>query len=220
MKKTIIAILLLTFPLMIIAQTATERDSLVEVMCADLDDNGDLPDSLRIMNIFGNHLPQYLADVPENEADSILMGIYIRLQRNCPEFVKILSKENKGDWEMLKKEDVPEIKASKKDCRYLAKSPEIYYLEDSGEKVIVELNNRMWVDKFEDGTHSKLSIKWLDDCECELKFIESNNEVRNHLSNVGDKYNYKIIEKKSDFFVVIASVPDQDMFMKFKVYYE
>jgi hypothetical protein len=59
-----------------------------------------------------------------------------------------------------------------------------------------------WVERFRDGTYSKLRFRWIDDCEFEIEFIESTNSVMSQVSKRGDRYRYQIINKNEKYYLV------------------
>jgi uncharacterized protein YxeA len=221
MKKIILPLILIILPLLLSSQTIHERDSLIDIMCIELKKSTHLSDSLRLNAIYLKHFYTYLSTIEENKIDSLATSISFRFQRNCPEYLKILYKmeTEKGDWEIVQKEDKPNPVLTKKKCKKFKKHKSLIYYESNGDKVLVEIKNGFWVDNFIDGTYSKLKFNWLIDCEFELEFIESNNESRKSISNVGDKYFYEIIDKELSHYILIAHIEGQDIYMKFKMYH-
>ena len=185
-----------------LAQTIADKDVLVSKMCDDLDKNKHLSDSLRIQEVYKSHFYPYLDQIKKIHVDSVAKSVFYRFQRNCPEFLRILSKMDPGtgDWEILKPEEKPKIVATKSQCAIFDESTKLTYLENNGDKVGVDLKDGIWIDRFVDGTYSRLNFKWINDCEFELEFIESNNETRKNLSKVGDVYSYEIISKEQSHF--------------------
>lgn len=74
------------------------------------------------------------------------------------------------------------------------------YPDFNGDTVNLIIDKGLWTDNFKDGTYSKLRFKWINDCEFEIEFIESNNPVQSQFSKKGDKYLYQIIEKKDNYY--------------------
>ena len=221
MNKILFFFLLVIFPLTALSQNVQNRDSLINRMCEDLNLNKHLNDSLRIDKIYKKHFYPYLSKVNENDVDSIAMSVYYRFQRNCPEFLKILSNSNpgKGDWEIITKEEKPISTANTEDCKNITSLNNLYYLEHSGEKVLVQIKDGYWIEKFIDGTFSKLNFTWITNSEFQLEFIQSNNETRGNMSNKGDKFNYEIITKEETYYAMVAYIVKQDVYLKFKIYY-
>ena len=62
-------------------------------------------------------------------------------------------------------------------------------------------------------------MKWLTDCEFQIEFVTSNNELRKKLSKPGDKYRYQVLEKSDGYYFMSAEVVDVNQFMTFKLYY-
>lgn len=190
-------------------------------MCEDLNLNKHLNDSIRIDNIYKKHFYPYLSTVSEKDFDSIAERVYYRFQAHCPEFLKILDRNNpgKGDWEIISKEEKPISIANTDDCKSITLLTNLSYLEHDGKKVLVQIKDGYWIEKFTDGTFSKLNFTWLNNCEFQLEFLESNNETRKNISNKGDKFNYEIITKEDAYYSMVANMPKQDMYLKFKIYY-
>lgn len=223
MKKTnyLFLLLALAFFAPTKAQT-TKRDSLITEMCKTLKINTHLSDTLRIYDAFDKHLLPYISTFKESQKDSVAQSVFYRFQRNCPEFTNILSRLNpvEGDWESIEKGEMPKSLLSKKTCKKITKHKQLSYLEYNGDKVVVEIKNQYWTDHFLDGTYSKLKFKWIDDCEFELEFIESNNESRMNMSIKGDIYVYRIIEKSEDYYDVTTKIQNQDNHLRFKIYFK
>jgi len=221
MKKIRLTIfLILLIPTFLFSQLIKQKDSIITEMCNEIANTKNFSDSLRIQFAYTKHLYPYLAKFKDEKIDSIGMSIYYRFQRNCSEFIEILNRLelNKSDWEQLEKGHKPKSKLSKRKCRRLNEFRDLSYFEYNGDKVNVELKDGIWTDFFLDGTYSKLSFKWTDDCEFELEFIESNNETRKSFSNKGDTYNYSLILENDNAFVVITQIPNENNYLKFKIY--
>jgi hypothetical protein len=183
------------------SQTDTEIDILTTEICKTLEENKQAPDSLNVSFAFQKHFPLFLEKHKidsEEKYNTVTDRIFFRLQKNCNFFVALLARnnENKSEWEVL--QTAPPSNIQKKDCKKLTAIKKFYYLEQDGKKVHVTIDNGKWIEKFEDGTYSNLNFKWTSDCEFEIEFIESNNNMRKNLSFKGDKYNYVLYETKDN----------------------
>jgi hypothetical protein len=182
-------------------QTDTEINALTTELCKTLEENKAAPDSVSVAFAFEKHLPAFLEthNIDTEEKYNVAFErIYFRMQKNCNYFVEILrrNKENKSEWEILEK--APPSNIQKKDCKKLTSQKNFYYLEHDGKKAHVTIANGKWTEKFEDGTYSTLNFKWVSDCEFEIEFIESNNNMRKNLSFRGDKYYYVLYDSKGN----------------------
>ncbi len=198
-------------------QTELERDSICEVICESLKSNSYLSNEKRMKISFYSKVNRY-AENFEN-SDSIINGIYIRLQKDCEEFydlVKVINKQEKGDW--IRHFKKPSAIKKERKCKSFSKLRHFHYLEPSGDTVNVEISKFYWMDNFKDGTYSKLKFKWLNKCQFELTFEESNNRIRKNFSNKGDTYLYEIIEKTKHYYLILLTYPGMEYFFTFKMY--
>lgn len=93
-----------------------------------------------------------------------------------------------------------------------------YYLEPTGDKVILEIKDGYWKDNFVDNTYSKLKLIENSNCEFQIQFIESNNSLRMKFSKVGDLYRYQILNYSDNKYEMSGKVPNQDQYYKFILY--
>lgn len=179
------------------AQTDTEFSTLTVAVCETLSSTvGN--DSIKVNTAFGTHLPQFFEKYAKSDeqASALYDKFFIRMQKNCPEFTRILSIGNLNeDWEILNQK--PTTTINKAACRKFLDHKKMSYTEVGGEKTLVVLQKGIWSETFADGTTSRLNFKWKNDCEFELEFIESTNKDRKNLSTKGDKYQYGIFEETS-----------------------
>ncbi|MCE2958612.1 MAG: hypothetical protein ACK5R0_10020 [Bacteroidota bacterium] len=201
------------------AQTQATKDSLVNEMCNTIINSQSLGDSARVAAMFRKHLFPFLDKYPESLRDELGMNIYFRMQRNCDAFKDLLHRVDppKGDWQAVEKKLTTSL--NKKGCRGLLDHNKLSYLESSGDTVQLVIDKGMWVDRFKDGTYSKLKMRWISDCEFEIEFIESNNASRKGLSKKGDKYLYQVFDKKDNYYDMSVQIPGSDRYMVFKLYY-
>lgn len=219
-KIVFITIALSLFSNLLTAQDQNKRDSIVNLICKTIVENRTDDDTTRVNIAFEKYLYNFLATYNETEREEVFTNIYYRLQRNCLEFKKILQKliPNQGDWEMLTEK--PTSKVTAQDCREFKQKRYYYYLEANGSKTRVEIHEGFWTDTFADSTYSKLKFKWLNDCEFEIEFIESNNESRKNMSKKGDTYRYSIIDRKENYYDMVLEVVGAGQLSRFKMYYE
>ncbi len=204
------------------AQVMETKDSLVSEICKSVSRLQDLDDSVAFWTAVSTPLEPFFSRMEKKVADQAWMYINMRLQRNCKhfsDFLKHLYPVDKGDWEEL--DTMPAVKASTSECRSILDYKTLAYLEGNGDTVHLDLNKDYWIDRFDDGTYSKLSFRWLTECEFEISFIESNNRFRKNLSKPGDKYRYTLIEKKDHYYEVVAEVvgSGNNDLTKFRIYF-
>lgn len=218
--KTAMAITLTLATILCRGQSQESKDSLVTEICKSIMSGQDQPDSVKIFAALEKHFYPFLRKYPEGQQNDIGTNVFFRLQRNCKAFKAILDKGDppRGDWETIAGK--PVTKLNKIDCRHFLEHKKYAYLEPNGDTVKLELANGFWIDHFKDNTYSKLNLKWIGDCEFEIQFIESNNEVRKNFSKPGDKYRYQIIEKHADYYRMSVEIPDSDQHLLFKIYYK
>ncbi|MFH6942560.1 hypothetical protein [Flavobacterium sp. FlaQc-50] len=202
------------------AQTIQQIDSVSIKMCESLSRLNEIKDDVKITMIFQKHLPDFYEKVnisSQTIADSIRDIVYFRLQKNCKDFRDVLGKieENKSDWITLLQK--PKSKISKKQFSNFLKGGNFYYKEYDGKIVNVFISKNIWMEKFEDGTTSKLLIHAKYDGEFDLEFVESDNHIRKNLSIKGDLYNYGLCELNRGVFDVWVSQSDKTIY-GFRIY--
>ena len=65
-------------------------------------------------------------------------------------------------------------------------------------------------------TYSFLDIEWIDDCQFDLTFKESNDPFKSALSETGDKYEYEMISSTPNFYIIKMKWKKQEY--KFELY--
>jgi len=200
-------------------QSQESKDSLVTEICKSIMNSKSPSDSVRIFTALQEHFYPFLGKYPEGQREDIATNVFFRLQRNCKAFKAILDKggAQRGDWETVATK--PATMLTKKECAHFPDHKEYKYLESTGDTVRLELANGFWVDHFKDGTFSKLKLRWIADCEFEIEFVESNNNVRKNFSKPGDKYRYQVIDKTEGYYKMSVEIPDSDQHLLFKIYY-
>lgn len=202
-----------------VSQSNINSDSLVEQICKTVNRNKVKADSASVVKLFTKHLSHYANFLNNAELDSLFTLCYFRLQANCKEFKKIIDELNptKGDWNSV--ENIPRANISIEECNQFFEINKFKYLEYSGDTTQVVITTNSWTDFFTDGTTSKLSFKKKSSCEFEISFIESNNISRKNMSKPGDKYNYIILEKNKNYFLLLVTYPSKNFRSTFKMYY-
>ena len=93
------------------------------------------------------------------------------------------------------------------------------YVDAMGDTVRLELGNGYWIDRFSDGTYSRLAFRWIDDCSFEIEFIESDNHTRQSFSKPGDVYVYQVNEKHPGYYDVSVEIKGTGRYAAFRIYY-
>jgi len=201
------------------AQSTIVSDSLIGEICKTLIKSREFDDSVKVFKAFELHLGPALSKIDDSLAMEAFNYTFFQLQKFCKEFKTILDRLNppKGDWTSL--ESKPATKLQKKTCREFLNHNGYYYLETNGDTVKLSLANNLWVDHFKDGTSSKLKIGWTNDCELEITFIESDNEIRKNYSKPGDKYKYHLLEKNNSYYTVCLEIKEANILEAFRIYY-
>ncbi len=208
----IIYIFLLNYTL---SQNSIDQiDSIALEICSSIKSNTTIDDKNMLELIINEHIYPYLRKQASESRDHI----ELRTERLCPEYSALAYRvnENNGDWVLLKQK--PKTLISQELCSQFYDNQSYYYLEATGDKVIVEMKDGFWIDRFLDNTYSKLKLVRESDCEYYIQFIESNNSMRNKFSKVGDIYKYQILNYKDDKFYISAHIPGQDQYYKFIMY--
>ncbi|KAA5536449.1 hypothetical protein F0919_01930 [Taibaiella lutea] len=200
-------------------QTDKEKDSLVSEICKTVKKTKKMSDSAIIVFVYQKHLTPFLSNYPSDKREGISDAIYFRLQRNCWEFKDIINRRYspKGDWQEVAEK--PKTKLGKKACIHFLDYKKYQYIEASGDTVNLSIENGFWIDKFKDGSYSKLKFNWVTDCEFDIEFIESNNVTRKGYSKPGDKYRYQILEKAEHYYLISVEISGTNRYMTFKMYY-
>jgi hypothetical protein len=219
MKRIVLSILLLVGSLTSYGQTDKEKDSLINEICKTVKETKNLSDSAVVFFVYEKHLTPFLLNYSEEQRDEVLDAIYFRLLKICPEFHDILNRINppKGDWKAVTGK--PKTQLNKKTCRHFLEHKKYFYLESNGDTVNLSIDNGFWIDKFKDGTYSKLIFDWINDCEFDIEFVESDNIKRKNFSKRGDKYRYQILNKNEHYYLMSVAISGTDRYMTFRLYY-
>lgn len=221
-KLTCSLMLLLILAQLSLAQPDAKIDSVCSKICKSLLVSKDRGDSIRIREAFFTHLSSFIIQnkIQRSQFDSIFQIIDLRLQRNCFQYKEMLNRQSptKGDWKEVSER--PPVNLTKKNCTDFLKIRHYQYLEHNGDTVNLEIDNGSWIDRFADGTWSKLKFSRIDACEIEIEFIESNNPVRRNYSRTGDRYRYQILDKGDNYYLLLAESVGSDRLSTFKMYFK
>lgn len=201
------------------SQTIKEIDSLSYAMCDYLKQLESPTDALRLQNLYDNQLYPFLDKLDATRSEQVGNQIYYRLQRNCVGFRDLLDRLAPPKEAPIRSSIKPIATISKKDLKRFKEQKDFYYFEASGHTTHATMKEGFWMDTFTDDTHSKLTYNWISDSEFELVFVESNNESRSNFSVKGDKLVYQVLEKKDNYYVLSVNIPGQEVYEKFRVYY-
>jgi len=220
MKKILLLLFFLGTTQLSFSQTMKEIDSMSNVFCEYLKNVDIKNDKLKINALYKEKFYPYLGKIADTEVEKVGNKLFYRLQRNCVGFRELLDRLDppKDGVTRITKKPVSEM--TKKQLKEFKKQEEFYYFEVAGNKTIVIMKDGYWTDYFSDDTLSKLTCKWINDTEFELTFIESNNETRANFSVKGDKFIYKVLEKKDKYYDMSVNIPGQIVYEKFKFYYK
>jgi len=202
------------------AQSNIVPDALMHKICKAITDSRETNDSVKVSHAFAQYLYPVLEKQEEEKAKEAFLFTYYRLQKLCGAFKAITDKYSvqNGDWQNL---DVkPPTQLTKSVCQQLLQHKRLYYLEANGDTVELKINKGEWTDRFKDGTYSKLKFYWVNDCEFEISFVESNNISRKSFSKPGDKYRYQLIQKYPGFYDVSVEIKEHAIISRFRIYYE
>ncbi len=194
-------------------------DEVLNKICQTISKNKPKDKHKKVEKAFKKHLEPITKNWSSKKQIAAFEYTYYRLQYSCPEFGAILREiyPPKGDWIVTSIK--PSANITDSDCNLFRKHAIMKYTEAAGDTVKVALGKDSWQDNFVDGSFSKLKMTWLNNCEFQLKFIESNNESRKSLSKVGDKYNYTLLEKHETFFLLSVTIEGIKEHQIFKLHY-
>lgn len=203
---------------LVFTQENHKIDSISMEICLSVNSNPDLSDSELVTLIQNEHLSPYLKTQNINDQDSILNHILLRSEKLCSEYSALTFRinENKGDWILLSQK--PESRLDEYLCMQFFENNSYYYLEPTGDKVNLEIKDGFWTDTFIDNTYSELKLIETANCEFEIQFIRSNNEMRKNFSKVGDRYRYQILDYENDKYYMSVEIPGQEQYFKFILY--
>jgi len=202
------------------AQTV-DFDSLSVSYCECLNNLEKEQDSLKILYCYQEQVIPALSSMKID--DDSLFNIYLiklelTFRKNCPYYLKMMNRLTppQGDWKLL--DSLPRSSADVTTCSSILNHEEYFYIEANGDTTYVELSEAFWIDHFRGGTYSILKFNWVDDCDFNVRFVESNDPIRANYSKKGDKYFYRIIERRKDHYLLATIIYDQ--IYEFKLYFK
>lgn len=203
------------------SQSEKEIDSLINVMCEEIQLSSGQSDSSILLGIYGKHFFPFLDARDEKERQKIEERIFYRFQRNCADFSDLLDRLQPPEEDWIKVLEKPKNKLKKAECRNFILHRSFKYLESNGDSVLLTIEDNIWIDRFKDGTYSKLKFKWIDNCDFEIEFIESNNKIRQQFGKPGDRYRYQVIDHAENFYIMSVRIMGRDEgYYVFKMFYQ
>lgn len=218
MKANFVILTLLLWNLLS-AQTIQEIDSMTFEFC-DFIKESQLSDQKKLDVLQDNLIIPYIRKFKNANAEQVFNQIFFRMQRNCLEFELLLDRLYPNPEQLERTKTKPECKLSNDELLQFKKIKKFYYTEHDGTKTKVRIEDGKWKERFKDKSYSRLHMRWMNESEFELEFIESNNFTRKNLSIPGDKYFYYVISKESNYYWVAYSSPNKEQFVKFKLYFK
>jgi hypothetical protein len=195
------------------SQTDAQIDSLCRVMCNTMMASTAPTLQEKVDELWPKHMEAFFSKYPvrtDAEATAMEDKLFTRLQKNCTWFTKMLQAEDgtdeHGEWQLMS--EPPKSTVKKKECRTLTDNTQFFYYEGDGKLVDLTIKNGLYEETFEDGTYSRLTFKWVSDCEFELTFIESNHSIRKNLSKKDDVYHYSIYGTTVDGYKIWSKAND------------
>ena len=211
---------MLIFSTSILVYGQQSENDIINEMCLEFKNTENLSDSLRIENMLSKKLYPYLRNIETSKVDSIGTSLFIRLQKDCPEFRSFLLKESNTN-NFIPVDKMPEGSITTLEKKEFTKTKRFYYYEGAtDEKTKVLIENGYWFEKFPDNTYSKCKLIWTSNNEYALEFIESNNEARKSFNKKGDIFQYKLIKKENNYYIIAAQIKGQTEILLFKLYEE
>ncbi|NQX77600.1 hypothetical protein [Gilvibacter sp.] len=215
----LLACLMLMSTLSFAQESTDERiDQIVEIICSKMDYLNTAADYREFNVMFEEVAGPEIMKLPFKERDEAVSKVFYRLQTQCSEVQEIMIRLQPDDDWATSEEKIPS-KTSRRDLKDF-KAQESFYYSEKDYTVNVVVKDGYWSDQFPDGTATRLKMEWLSKDTFVLIFESSTNEVRDQLSNPGDRYYYQVIEKKEDAYTLQSWIDNQDFFsisdIKFK----
>lgn len=200
-------------------QSQAVVDSMANEICKTIGQSKETVDSIRVFNSVNIHLEEIIEEMEREEVEELWNKIFFRLQKNCTLFWEILNINSPQTVHWQKVTEIPVSKLTKPDYAKFKKISLFIYMEPNGDTVRVSIKDSQWKEEFADDSYSLLKIKWLNDSTFELSFLSSNNKIRKNYSNPGDKYNYHLIDKGDNYYLVCTGMSGGELFSVFKLFY-
>jgi hypothetical protein len=218
MKRLIVILVVTVFVFGCKNEPKTPMGKLNRAYCECLDDTKGLPDSVRVDSCDIRVLADTLSMIKTDSAAEVLLNdLHIYLQKNCKNYVSLLDRLDKDEnWKRIDKKE--KTRLTDIQCQEFIKYRELYYIEPTLDTTYVTIENGFWTERLKRGQYvSKSSFRWTTGCDFELVFIESNDPVKGKLSKKGDKYTYRILDKKDTYFLLLGTV--KKVSLQFKVFF-
>lgn len=207
--------LLLTFLIAITCTTMFGQevyDSIANEICSCLsrtDANSKEQREDCYKDAYANHITgimkaQQVAHAGDVNSDTLISKIVYRL-KNCVPFVNAYTDSTTLYNKSLENKVARNYSSSQ--CAQLHNGDYYYVLmSDKGEKsdtTYVSFKDSMYLERMDNGrTYSLLSVKWPSACQFVLTFLNSDDKIKNALSQYGDTYEYQIVNVEDSSFVV------------------
>ena len=218
--KLIIIIIGLSIQTELPAQSQNTVDSLVNEICLTITNDQNPNDSIRLFSGYVSHILAHVENNPDDNVEDFWNSIFLRLQVKCKEFINLSIRLNKHNDNWIFVSEMPATSLSEFDCSEFYQIKKYKYIEPTGDTTSLKVNKRYWKDMLSDGTYSKLKLTKKTECDFDLTFIKSNNQIKNKLSIPGDKYRYRLIERNENYFLLGVEIETVNKVTLFKVYYK
>lgn len=191
-------------------------ENVADQFCQCLNNNVTKPDIERLkecLTIFEKNMISVKNDSTRN---AIIQDLSIYASTHCKEAAKVGSRlGNKSDFKII--DSIPKSGLTDLQCKHLLVKSKFYYLQKDGSKMFVEINENLWTETEQSNKRlTKCKIKWLNNCEFSLEFLESNDPIKNKISKKGDIYIYNVIEINGN--IISLTVSFNSIIQCFKVY--
>ena len=155
--------------------------------------------------------PQLEEDWLGDEQTANLIELRNILSESCPSFSKLLlAQQQRANeyWRVLDKDSPSNL--DEVDCRSLTIHENFYYREPAGDTTLLKIKNGIWLETLKDSTFSRLQFDWVTGCDFKITFIESNNSIKDKLSDPGDVYRYRVKDwdKEGQFYLIYSYFGD------------
>jgi len=205
-KTLIIFFLVITCSLSSFSQDMSSK--LAKEICACLEK--EKVTSIEKMNpcfekVFVNNLKEIykvykIKTIEELDLDKFGVEVGSKLMKECDYAINNLTPdENKFEKDFVPKKNL--------DCSNL-KAGDFYYLTantdtQKSDTTFVTIKKKMFLERMNNGrTYSMLDINWLEKCKFELIFKDSNDPIKNGMSEPGDKYKYQMVSSTPNSYIL------------------
>ena len=182
----LLACLMLMSTLSFAQESTDERiDKIVEIICSKMDYLNTAADYREFNVMFEEVAGPEIMKLPFKERDEAVSKVFYRLQTQCSEVQEIMIRLQPDDDWATSEEKIPS-KTSRRDLKDF-KAQESFYYSEKDYTVNVVVKDGYWSDQFPDGTATRLKMEWLSKDTFVLIIESSTNEVRDQLSNPGER---------------------------------